>query len=209
MNEIAQGSDAWKQMRLGKLTASRFADAIAQTRSGWGASRANYRAELVAERLTGVPAEHYVNGAMIWGTEQEANARSAYAFLRNADIFEAGFIEHPTINDTGCSPDGLVDIDGLIEIKCPNTATHLDTLLGKPIDGKYIIQMQWQMATTGRRWCDWVSYDPRLPERMQLFVQRVMRDDGQINVLEQQARVFLAEVAQMVDDLTAKYGAAA
>ena len=203
---MIQGSEEWLRARVGKLTASRFSDAIAQIKSGWGASRANLRAELAAERLTSTPAEHYVNGAMVWGTEQEPNARAAYAFLHNVEVREVGFVEHPTINDTGASPDGLVGPDGMVEIKCPNTAEHIDTLLGKAINGKYIIQMQWQMACSGRRWCDFVSFDPRLPERMQLFVQRVARDDGQIAVLEQQARAFLAEVTQMVDDLTAKYG---
>lgn len=192
---MEQGTPEWFASRLGKVTASRVADVIAKTKTGWGASRANYMAELIAERLTGVPTLTYSNAAMQWGTEKEPEARAAYSFYANADVVECGFIQHPTIQMTGASPDGLVGPDGLVEFKCPNTATHIDTLLGDAIADKYIVQMQWQMACTGAQWCDWVSYDPRMPEAMRFFVQRVPRNNARIAELEKLVSDFLIEVA--------------
>jgi predicted phage-related endonuclease len=191
--------------RLGKVTASRVSDVMAKTKTGWGASRTNYRAELIAERLTGVQAKRFVNGEMIHGIEQEDSARDAYSFVADVDVGPGGFVEHPTLAMAGASPDGLVGLDGLVEIKCPNTATHLDTLLGEPIDNRYILQMQWQMACTGRTWCDFVSYDPRLPAAMQLYIKRVPRDGKLIAELEQAVKVFLGEINTIVAELRAKY----
>ncbi len=200
-----QGSPEWLAERLGKATASRIADVIARTKTGWGASRANYMAELIAERLTGIPSERYVNAAMQWGKDTEPQARAAYAFYADVDVVEVGFVDHPTIPLTGASPDGLVGADGLVELKCPNTATHIDALLGAPIPAKYIAQMQWQMACCERAWCDWVSYDPRLPGAMQLFVQRVHRDAAMIAELEKLIPEFLAEVEIKVRALRDRY----
>lgn len=176
MLEIEQGSPEWHKIRCGKVTASRVADVMARTAKGWGASRTNYAAELIAERLTGEAAQGFTNAAMQWGTDQEPRARAAYEFYTGQDVTQVGFVVHPQIPQAGASPDGLVGENGLVEIKCPNTATHIDTLITKSIPGKYITQMQWQMACTDRDWCDFVSYDPRLPESMQMFVQRVPRD---------------------------------
>ena len=201
-----QGSEAWIAARLGKATASRIADAVARTKTGWGASRANYMAELIAERLTGVAAQPFTTASMSWGTEKEPEARAAYEFLADVDVVQVGFVEHPTIPMAGASPDGLIGDDGLIEIKAPNTATHLETLLGQTVPGKYIIQMNWQMACTGRRWCDFASYDPRLPEAMRLFVKRVERDDALIATLEKDIAAFLAELEEKVASLRALYG---
>ena len=200
-----QGTDAWKKERAGKATASRIADIIAKTKSGPSASRANYAAQLVAERLTGNPTEGYTSAAMQHGTATEPEARDAYAFATDADVVQVGFIPHPTIEMAGASPDGLVGDDGLIEIKCPNTATHLETLTGAQIERKYLVQMQWQMACTGRKWCDFVSYDPRLPASMSLFISRVERDDVLIADLEKEVRAFLSEVAGTVAFLQSKY----
>ena len=191
---MIQGSQEWLEARLGKVTASRVADVVAKTKSGWGASRANYMAELIAERLTGAPAERFTNAAMQWGTETEPEARAAYAFHVDADVEEVGFVPHPRIPMTGASPDGLVGTAGLLELKCPNTSTHLDTLLGDAIPAKYVTQMQWQMACTGRLWCDFASYDPRLPQEMRLFVRRVERDTVLIASLENDVQSFLAEL---------------
>lgn len=196
-----QGTDAWRMERLGKATASRIADVIAKTKMGWGASRKNYLAELVAERLTGVPAEGYQNAAMIWGTETEPQARAAYQFFKGLEVVEVGFVPHPLIKMAGASPDGYVGADGLIEIKCPNTATHIDTILTKEIAGKYITQMQFQMACTDRQWCDFVSFDPRMPEHLKLFVKRVQRDPKYITDLETAVSDFLNEVARTVEAL--------
>ncbi len=202
---IEQGSAEWKALRLGKVTASRVADVVAKTKSGWGASRANYMAELIAERLTGVPAESYTNAAMAWGTEKEPEARSAYEFRTDATVEQIGFVDHPAIPMTGASPDGLVGDDGMVEIKCPNTATHLDTLLGQSVPDKYVVQMLWQMACSGRKWCDFVSYDPRLPEAMRLFVQRLHRDDKRIAVLEMEVVTFLDELNHKLTVLRDRY----
>lgn len=203
---IAQGTDEWKAVRLGKVTASRIADATAKTKSGWSASRANYMADLLAERLTGKPRDGFTSSAMQWGTDMEPEARLFYGFMNDLAVEQVGFVLHPTIGGSGASPDGLVGDDGLLEIKCPNTATHIDTLLGAAIDGKYVKQMQWQMACTGRAWCDFVSFDPRLPERMQFHCRRVERDDAMIGELETSITEFIAEMRQKEADLLAAYG---
>jgi putative phage-type endonuclease len=206
MDEIIQGSDEWFAARLGKVTASRIADVIAKTKTGYSSSRANYAAQLVAERLTGVVQESYSNAAMQWGSDQEPDARVAYEFLTSANVIEVGFVTHPTILMSGASPDGLVGKDGLVEIKCPNTATHIETLLGASVPAKYEAQMLWQLACTGRKWCDFVSYDPRLPEDMQVFIQRMDRDNAKIAALEAEVGSFLLEVEQTVRALIRRYG---
>jgi putative phage-type endonuclease len=205
MTELIQGSEEWKLARCGSLGASRLADAVARTKTGYGASRANLMAELLVERLTGLPTEGYTNAAMQWGTEKEPEARAAYEFRSDVDVVQVGIATHPSISGTHASPDGLIGEDGMLEIKCPNTATHAETLLGDEIAGKYVTQMQWQMACTGRKWCDFVSYDPRLPESMALFVKRVQRDDVLIATLETEAKKFLAELDAKVSELRARY----
>jgi putative phage-type endonuclease len=205
MEQIVQGTPEWFAARLGKVTASRVADVIAKTKTGWGASRANYMAELVAERLTGASADKFSNAAMQWGTEQEPEARAAYEFRVGVDVVQVGFVPHPVIPMTGASPDGLVGDEGLVEIKCPNTATHIDTLISQNIPGKYVTQMLWQMACTGRQWCDFVSFDPRLPPSMRLFVKRLERDELRIKELEKEVAEFLYEVEHKVNKLVALY----
>lgn len=202
---ITQGSPEWHAIRCGKVTASRIADLTATTKSGWGASRANYMAELIAERLTGASADKFTNAAMEWGTNTEAEARAAYEFHTGADVALIGFAPHPSIAMSGASPDGLVGDAGLVEIKCPNTATHIETLLGQTVPAKYVKQMQWQMACTRRSWCDFVSYDPRLPESMRLFVSRVEVSVTTIADLETQVGIFLAELDAKVSSLRSKY----
>lgn len=200
-----QRTEEWFAARLGKVTASRVADIIARTKSGYSTSRANYMAELVAERLTGKKGEAFSSSAMQWGTEQEPFARAAYESAKGVLVNEVGFVPHPRIDDSGASPDGLVGTDGLVEIKCPFTATHLDFLTGGEIPEKYNTQMQWQMACTDRAWCDYVSFDPRLPDRMQMKVQRVPRNDPMIVLLESEVARFLAELQSKVTKLTALY----
>lgn len=202
---MIQGTPEWFAARCGKVTASRVPDVSAKTKSGWAAARANYMAQLITERLTGIPAETYTNAPMQWGIDNEALARAAYAFHTDADVTEVGFIAHPTMAMAGASPDGLVGADGLVEIKCPNTATHLATLLGEPTEGKYIAQMQFQMICADRKWCDFVSFDPRLPEPMRLHIHRVKRDDLFIAALENEVRAFLEEMDKKLDVLRAKY----
>jgi putative phage-type endonuclease len=202
---MQQGTPEWFKARCGKATASRIADIVAKTKSGYSASRANYAAQLVAERLTGAVEEGFSSAAMKWGTENEDEARNAYAFRRNLDVSPAGFIPHPNIGMAGASPDGFVGDDGLVEIKCPNTATHIDTLVNARIPLKYHYQMQWQMACTGRAWCDFVSFDPRLPESMRLFVARLLRDEDRIAELENEVAGFLREVDATVLQLSHLY----
>lgn len=202
---IEQGSPEWFAARCGKATASRIADIVAKTKTGYSTSRANYMAQLICERLTGAVAESFTNAAMQWGTEKEPEARDAYAFLRDVDVEQVGLIDHPRISLTSASPDGLVGADGMVEIKCPITATHIETLRTGAIPGKYVTQMQWQLACAGRQWCDFVSYDPRMPEEMRLFVSRVMRDDAHIAQLEADVIAFLDEIDAAIDDLKAQY----
>jgi putative phage-type endonuclease len=197
---MEQRTDEWFAARLGKVTASRVADVVAKTKTGYSASRENYMADLIVERLTGQKASSFSNAAMEWGTEQEPNARAAYSARTGELVEEVGFIDHPAIPMSGASPDGLVG-EGCVEYKAPNTATHLEYLLaGKPPE-RYVTQMQWQMACAGRPWCDFVSYDPRLPERLQLLVVRVPRDDDYIKMLEQEVTIFLQELDDKLNKL--------
>ncbi len=208
MDDIEQGTPEWFAARCGRVTASRVADIIAKTKSGYSTSRANYAAQLVTERLTGTVAESYSNAAMAWGTEKEPEAREAYAFQESVTVDQVGFVVHPVISLAGASPDGLVGDDGLVEIKCPNTATHIATLLDDTLADKYVVQMQWQMACTGRQWCDFVSFDPRMPIDMQLYVRRRARDNDRITDLEREASTFLDEVSATIDKLNARYAPA-
>jgi putative phage-type endonuclease len=202
MNEVEQRSPEWFASRLGKVTASRVADVIAKTKSGYSASRDNYMAQLICERLTGQQGESFTNAAMTWGTETEPLARSAFEAYADVMVEEVGFVPHPTIEMSGASPDGLVGLFGMLEIKCPNTATHIDTLLSQTVPGKYITQMQWQMRCCERQWCEFVSFDPRLPQDLQLFVKRVEFDPEYVAMLEKEVIQFLAELNDKVNKLT-------
>jgi len=203
---MEQRTDEWFQARLGKVTASRISDVMAKTKSGPSASRANYMAELIVERLTGKAGDSYQNAAMIWGTNTEPLARAAYEAHRGVLVEETGFVPHPKLAMSGASPDGLVGTDGLVEIKCPNTATHIDTMMTETVPMKYILQMQWQMLCTGREWCDFVSYDPRMPEGMQLFVQRHPFSNDTALDMTREVEAFLAELNEKVSKLKEKYG---
>lgn len=200
-----QRSPEWFSERAGKVTASCLHKVMARTKGGYGADRANYHAQLVTERLTGVPAESYSNAAMQWGTDTEPQARAAYAMETGIVPVEVGFVRHPAIEQSGASPDGLVGERGMVEIKCPSSATHIATLTGAGIDRKYLYQMQWQMACAERDWCDFASFDPRLPHELQLHHERVHRDEALIEEIEGEVTVFLAELNEAVADLRARY----
>ena len=204
--DVQQNTPEWHALRLGKVTASRIADVVARTKSGPSASRANYLAQLITERLTGKPVDGFKSAAMEWGTETEDEARRTYEFRTGLRIERVGFAPHPSIAMSGASPDSFVGDDGLLEIKCPNTATHIETLLGGSIPGKYQLQMHWQMACTSRRWCDFVSFDPRLPPHLSMFVQRIERDDAKILELSAAVREFLKELDETLARLASKYG---
>jgi putative phage-type endonuclease len=198
---MEQRSPEWFAARLGKVTASKIADVIAKTKTGYSASRENYMAQLVCERMTGMQGEMYSNAAMQWGTDQEPLARAAYETVKNILVNETGFVIHPNISEAGASPDGLVGDDGLIEIKAPQTNTHIETILSNKVPSKYITQMQWQMACTQRQWCDFVSFDPRMPEGLQLFIKRVDFDSIYVKMLEIEVREFLDELETKIKNL--------
>ncbi len=194
-----QGTESWFADRLGKVTASRLADVLAKTKTGYSASRANYMTQLVLERITQTRAESYTNAAMQWGTEQEPFARAAYEASRGVMVEEVGFIPHPTIEAAGASPDGFVGNDGVVEIKCPSSSTALECWLthaqgGNPVEAKHYAQMQWQMRCADRSWCDYVVFDPRMPAKAQLFVYRVERNVDWLKITEEEVLIFLAEV---------------
>jgi len=200
-----QGSPEWLAARAGSLGASQLHEALARTKSGWGASRGSLLSRLAVERLTGVPVSTFVNAAMAHGTATEPLARETYAFVHDASVAEVGLVIHPTIQGTHASPDGLVGEDGLVEIKCPQHQQHMATLLGEPIKDAYRMQMQWQMACTGRAFCDFVSFHPEFPAEMQLWVKRVERDEAAIAEMEREVETFLAELDAKITALRARY----
>lgn len=192
---VEQGSDEWFEARLGRATGSRFKDVMTKIRSGEAAGRKNYRVELVAERLTGQREELWKSPAMLWGTETEPLARLRYALNTGNDVEECGFFAHETLM-AGASPDGLVNDDGLLEIKCPNSATHIETLRQQRVPYQYYWQVMGQIWLTGRKWCDFVSFDPRMPINAQYICIRVERDEAKISELESEVTEFLNEVEQ-------------
>jgi putative phage-type endonuclease len=206
MSDIVQGSPEWFAMRHGNASASRIADIIAKTKSGYSASRENYLTELVLERF-GIPQDSFTSAAMEWGTLTEPLARMAYEAATGDFVKEVGYILHNTIERSGASPDGLVGDDGLLEIKCPISKTHFEYLLAGEVPSKYKPQMAWQMACTGRKWCDFVSFDPRVPERLQYFQVRYHRDNEYIEMLETEVKQFLIEVAAKFKQLQDKVDA--
>lgn len=203
--DLEQGSEAWRLARCGSLGASRIHEVVARTKTGPSAMRANCMGDLIAERLMGVPLPKYVSSAMQHGTDTEAEARAAYEFDRDVDVALVGLIRHPRIDGTHASPDGLVDADGIVEIKCPQIPEHINTLLNQTIPGKYVTQIQWQLGVTGRAWADYVSYCPMMPTSMQLWIKRVERDPKAISDLEEQIQEFLHELDAKVKALREKY----
>jgi len=196
---VEQGTPEWHELRRGKVTASRVADILAKTKTGPSASRQNYLIELALQRTTKTIEPSYTNAAMEWGTATEPQARVAYEVKTNNFVDQVPFIDHPTIQGFGCSPDGLVGKDGLLEIKSPNSSTHWEYIKTNEVPKKYFIQMQAQMSCTGAKWCDFCSFDPRMPERSQLFIKLVPRDDEFILYMEAEIKQFLAEVEAEVE----------
>jgi putative phage-type endonuclease len=190
-----QGTLEWKLERVGKATASCINTIVERNaKGGFYADRGNYAFQLAVEQITGVPTEIIPNAFMIWGTEKEPEAREAYAATTFDEILQVGFIPHPYIENSGASPDGLVGHDGTLEIKCPQTKTHVATLLSKKVPEQYLPQIAWQFACMPERnWCDFVSYDPRMPEKGRMIVIRVERDPVYVATLEEQVKRFLEE----------------
>ena len=197
----AQGTEEWAKERAGCATASRFSDVMAKIKVGEAVVRSKYRVQLVTERLTGIPVVTYQNAIMLRGIETEPEARMAYEAERGVIVEEVGFVRHPAIPSCGASPDGLVGDDGMVEIKCPESTTHLTWMEAGRLPPKHVAQIQGQMAVCGRQWVDFVSYDPRFPPGLQLFVVRVKRDEAYIKDLETEVRMFLAGVDAMVERL--------
>ncbi|EBV7176658.1 YqaJ viral recombinase family protein [Salmonella enterica subsp. enterica serovar Thompson] len=206
---MEQRSPEWFAARCGKVTASRLYDVMARTKSGYAASRQNYMAELICQRLTGKQEEGFTNAAMMRGTELEPVAREMYALNEfDAVISEVRLIDHPTITGFAASPDGLVNDDGLIEIKCPNTWTHLQTLKTGAPKRQYLLQMHAQMMCTGRKWCDFVSFDDRLPPELAYFKTRINFDEVLAAEIEQEVVKFLAELETEIQNITHQESAA-
>lgn len=193
--------EKWTKARLGKVTASRIGDVIAKTRNGWSAERKKYMLELISERLTGMRADVYLNQSMIWGAETEYSARMAYERATGRKTATVWFVDHPHIPQCGASPDALVGDDGLVEIKCPNTTTHIATLIEKRMPEKHAAQILWQLACTGRQWCDFISYDPRVPN-YEMFVARIERNDDAIAEMEKMVIEFQAEIDKAIQSLS-------
>lgn len=199
-----QRTEQWLLDRLGHVTASK-ADCVLAGKET--AKRQGYIIQLVTERLTGQVQDSFSNSAMAWGTEQEPVARAVYQSTLAGDLFveETGFVKHPTIEWLGASPDGLVG-EGLVEIKCPNSTTHVEYLMEAKVPAKYKPQMMVQMLCTQRKWCDFVSFDPRLPEDLQLFVVRFEPKQEELDKIESAIKDFLTEVDKATNKLRSKHG---
>lgn len=195
-----QGTLEWKMERVAKVTASRVHTIVARQKNGsFYADRETYAYELALERLTGEPTPKMVNEFMEWGTRFEPEAANAYATTTFDEIAQIGFVPHPVIRFSGASPDRLVGDDGLAEFKCPSTKTHINTLRSGEVPKTYFSQMQWQMACMPeRQWCDFVSYDPRMPEKGRMFIKRVERDNLYIATLEEAVSRFLSEDVEKI-----------
>lgn len=207
---MAQRTDEWFEMRRGKITASRISDVMATGRGGKpSVTRENYLIELALQRVTGVVAgDGFVNAAMQRGTELEPIARAEYEVHTGFDVEEVDFVPHPTYPNTGASPDGLVESEGMVEIKCPQPKQHLSTLRTLDVDREYMLQMQWQMECAGRQWCDFVSYNPEFPERLRLIVVRVLRNAALIGQITQAVMEAEAEIRALVAEIETMQGGA-
>jgi len=201
-DEYPQGSEAWQSIRAGKVTASKITDIMAKLKSGKpSAGRTTYMGQLIAERLTGVKSDSFSNTAMQWGVETEPQAIAAYEFLNDVEIKRYAFVDHPIIEFSGMSPDAEVSDKGGLEVKCPNTATHIEYLTTQKAPKNYYNQMMWQMACKGWEWCDFMSFDPRMPERLNKLIIRVERDDKYIEEMEMEVIKFNLEINEKLEIL--------
>lgn len=191
IHEMAQRSPEWYNIKCGKISASSMSDVLAK---GKGVTRRNYMIKLIAERLSGIPQETYQNGAMQWGIDTEPLARQAYEESTLTVVNQVGFVEMSEF--VGCSPDGFVGEDGLVEIKCPNTSTHVETILDNRLPPEYVAQVQSQMWICERKWCHFVSFDPRLSPRPLWFI-KVEQDDKYISLIEAAVDTFVNEMLEL------------
>jgi len=200
---MEQRTDAWFQARLAKCTASRISDVLAKIKTGESAARRNYKIQLVTERLTGKRAEDvFVSTAMQNGIDREPMARDLYVQKTGKIVTEVGFIDHPTIEYAGCSPDGVIEADnGIVEIKCPMDSTLVDVWMNKEVPTKWMPQIQFQLSVTNAAYCDFVAYSPNFPDNLQLYVQRVERDELYIDQINDEVKLLLSEVNEIVNKL--------
>ena len=204
MRELFGGnqSDAWFKNRMGRITASRIADVMNFTQKGGeGAKRKSYRMQLCAERLTNLMATHFVSLEMQRGIEMEATAIEMYQLATQSMVIPCGFVLHPEWDFAGASPDGLVDADGLIEVKCPKSETLIEWRLTGQAPDEYLFQMQWQMACTGRKWCDFYGFDDRLPSPISHLIARIERDEAMISQISEAVLQLNAEIEAMIEVL--------
>lgn len=205
--DCKQGTAEWLDVRRGKITASRICDVMDKLKKGGeGAARRGYRTELIAERLSGLTEEHYTSNEMMHGTEFEPFARAAYEIGTGADVDQVGFVLHDRMDFAGASPDGIVGPDGAIEIKCPKTTTHIKWVLAGGVPEEHQDQCLWVMACTGAKWIDFISFDPRLPEGLRIFMVRMPRDEERIARIEAEVEKFDAEVNASVSELSGRVG---
>lgn len=199
-----QRSPEWFASRAGRVTASAVAKVLTKIKAGEAADRKNYKAQVVVERLTGQPAPSgYVNAAMQRGIELEAEARMEVEVRTGLLVVESGFWIADDLM-IGASPDGLIDDDGILEIKVPSLATHMDYVRNGGLPAEYKPQVQFQLEVTARKWCQFVSYAPEFPEHLQLHSVRVERDEDYIKTMMDEVKQFLAEVDQIVEQLSKK-----
>lgn len=201
MDQVEQGSQEWLQLRLGKITASRISDVLAKGKgNSESITRTKYRNELIRERLTNKKLDGYSNPSMERGTLLEPLARAFYEVKHNLMVKQVAFVPHPVINNAGASPDGLINDDGLLEIKCPDPANHIAYILdgGNSLSTKYNNQVQFQLCCTGRSWCDLASYDPDIDEDLQMFIVRIHRDDEYIKMIESEVVKFDNEITETI-----------
>ena len=195
---LEQGTDEWKMARLGHVSASNLDAVMAKVKTGEAKTRLDYKIRVATEQITNAIQDSYSNQYMEWGIEQEPFARMAYEARTESFVEKTGFWKHPDIKWFGCSPDGLVGDDGLIEIKCPKSTTHVKYLLDNQLPDDYYWQVHGQMLVTGRKWVDFISFDPRMPEHKQLFIIRVNRDEEVMAQLKVAVIGFLGEVDEMI-----------
>lgn len=204
---LLQGTDEWRQERCGSVGSSDAPRAVRRIKSGgYSADRDSLITQKVVERLTGVPVEIPKTFAMQEGTRREPDSRLLYSIIKNVEVEQVGLVPHPLIAGAHASPDGFVGARGLVELKNPQIAAHLETLTNEVISQDYFVQMQWQMGCTGRDWCDYVSYHPAFPTSMQMWTKRVARDAKFIGELESEIRAVIREVERKVEQLSRRYG---
>jgi predicted phage-related endonuclease len=204
---MLQGTDEWRQARCGSIGSSDAPKVVRKTKTGYSADRANLLASKVLERLTDIPVEIPKTFAMAQGTAREPLARLTYALVKGVEVAEIDIVLHPRIKGAHASPDGLIGADGLVELKCPQPPAHLDTILNQTIGNDYLVQIQWQLACTGRAWCDYVSYNPDFPTGMHFWVRRIQRDAAMIRELEGEISKFIKEIDRKVEELSRCYAA--